>query len=148
MLLSLVRELADYEQAAEAVQATEKQLHDALFGSAPVARCHVAQAADELVGMAVWYPTFSTWTGRPGIWLEDLYVRPAARRGGHGRLLLQALAALCRENDYTRLEWWVLDWNVSAQGFYTSLGAVAQDEWSVWRVDGVALDALAPPSTP
>jgi GNAT superfamily N-acetyltransferase len=96
-----------------------------------------------VVGFALWYPTFSTWTGRPGLWLEDLFVRPSARGTGLGRALLQALAAVCVERGYRRFEWWVLDWNAPAIGFYRSLGAVAQEDWTTYRVAGPALDALA-----
>ena len=148
VLLQLVRELAVYEREPDAVDATEPMLHDALFGadahsSRPVASCHVAVLDGEVVGFALWYVTFSTWTGRPGLWLEDLFVRPGARGTGLGKALLQALAAVCVERGYTRFEWWVLDWNEPARGFYRSLGAVAQEEWTTFRVDGEALRALA-----
>jgi GNAT superfamily N-acetyltransferase len=145
VLLELVHELAVYEKEPDAVEATEQMLADALFGATPVASCHVAELDGEVVGFALWYVTFSTWKGRPGLWLEDLFVRPAARGSGLGKALLRALAQVCVERDYARFEWWVLDWNVDAQGFYRSLGARPEDEWTVWRVDGDALSALGQP---
>lgn len=148
VLLELVRELAAYERAPDAVEATPELLREALFGPAPAASCSVALdggggGGGEVMGFALWYVTFSTWKGRPGMWLEDLFVRPAARGQGLGRALLQELAAVCVARGYPRFEWWVLDWNSTAQGFYRSLGAQPQDEWTVWRLDGDALAALA-----
>ena len=143
VLLALVHELAVYEREPDAVETTEEMLHAALFGPAPVASCHVAQLNGAVVGMALWYVTFSTWKGVPGLWLEDLFVRDSARGTGLGRQLLQTLAAVCLERGYARFEWWVLDWNAPALGFYASLGAVPQDEWTVHRVDGDALRELA-----
>ena len=144
VLLQLVRELAEYEREPDAVEATEDLLAAALFGPAPVASCLVALDVDgSVVGLALWYVTFSTWKGRPGLWLEDLFVRPAARGRGRGRALLQALARTCVERGYARFEWWVLDWNAPAIGFYRALGAVPQDEWTTFRVDGAALAELA-----
>ena len=144
VLLELVRELAAYEREPDAVEATEELLAVALFGPAPVASCSVAlDDRGGVVGFALWYVTFSTWKGRPGLWLEDLFVRPAARGTGLGRALLSELARTCVERGYPRFEWWVLDWNAPAIGFYRSLGAVPQDEWTTFRVDGDALRALA-----
>lgn len=143
VILQLVRELAVYEREPDAVEATEEMLGEALFGVAPTASCHVATLDGEVVGFALWYVTFSTWKGLPGLWLEDLFVRPAARGHGLGKALLQQLAAVCVERGYPRFEWWVLDWNEPAIGFYRSLGAVPQDEWTVFRVDGEALEQLA-----
>ena len=142
-VLALVRELATYEREPDAVETTEQMLHDALFGPSPVASCHVAVLDGQVVGMALWYVTFSTWKGVPGLWLEDLFVRESARGTGLGRALLQTLAAVCVDRGYARFEWWVLDWNAPAIGFYASLGAVPQDEWTVHRVDGAALRGLA-----
>jgi GNAT superfamily N-acetyltransferase len=143
VLLQLVRELAEYEREPDAVVATEDDLARALFTDG-TASAHVAlDPTGQVVGFALWYVTFSTWTGRPGLWLEDLFVRPAARGQGLGKALLQALAAVCVERGYPRFEWWVLDWNEPARGFYRSLGAVAQEEWTTFRVDGDALTALA-----
>jgi GNAT superfamily N-acetyltransferase len=146
VLLALVKELAEYEREPDAVVATEDLLHEALFGPAPVASCHVAlDAGGAVVGMALWYVTFSTWTGRPGLWLEDLYVRPSARGTGLGKQLLQALARVCVERGYPRFEWWVLDWNAPSIAFYRALGAVPQEDWTVFRVDGEALVRLGTP---
>lgn len=146
VLLALVRELAVYEREPDAVETTEPMLDAALFGEQPVASCHVAVGPDgDVVAFALWYVTFSTWKGRPGLWLEDLFVRPTARGTGLGRQLLQALAAVCVERGYARFEWWVLDWNEPAHGFYRSLGAQPEDEWTVWRVDGDRLRALGQP---
>ena len=145
VLLELVRELAVYEKEPDAVEATEDLLAAALFGPSPVASCHVAEVDGAVVGFALWYVSFSTWQGRPGLWLEDLFVRPAARGHGLGKALLQVLAQVCIERGYGRFEWWVLDWNVDAQGVYRSLGARAEDDWTVWRVDGAQLQALAGP---
>lgn len=143
VLLQLVRELAVFEREPDAVLATEEDLHAALFGADPSASCHVAEDGGRVVGFALWYRTFSTWQGKPGLWLEDLYVRPEARGTGTGKALLVELARTAVERGWTRFEWWVLDWNTGAQGFYRSLGARPEDEWTVWRVDGDALTALA-----
>jgi GNAT superfamily N-acetyltransferase len=143
VLLALVRELATYDREPDAVVATEADLHAALFGPDPSAGCHVVEVDGAVVGFALWYRTFSTWLGKPGLWLEDLFVRPAPRGRGLGRALLVHLAGLCVERGWSRFEWWVLDWNESAQGFYRSLGARPEDEWTVWRVDGAALESLA-----
>ena len=143
VLLELVHELAAYEKEPDAVEATEEMLAAALFGERPVASCHVAERDGAVVGFALWYVTFSTWQGLPGLWLEDLFVRPAARGSGLGRELLRELARVCVERGYGRFEWWVLDWNVDAQGFYRSLGAQPEDAWTVWRVDGDALRELS-----
>ena len=142
VLLQLVHELAAYEREPDAVEATEPMLHAALFGADAVAAAHVAVLDGEVVGFALWYVTFSTWKGLPGLWLEDLFVRPSARGTGLGKQLLQTLAAVCVERGYPRLEWWVLDWNEPAIGFYKRLGAAPQEEWTTFRVDGAALEAL------
>ncbi len=145
VLLELVRELATYEREPDAVLATEDDLTQALFGPDPSASCHVAEVDGAVVGFALWYRTFSTWEGKPGLWLEDLYVRPEARGTGLGRGLLVTLASVAVARGWTRFEWWVLDWNTPAQGFYRSLGARPEDDWTVWRVDGPALLDLAGP---
>jgi len=144
VVLSLVHELATYEREPDAVVATEDHLRTALFGPDPKVFCLVAEDdTGEVVGFAVWFFNFSTWLGRHGVYLEDLFVRPDARGGGHGRALLAELARIAVEAECGRLEWWVLDWNDSAQGFYRALGARPMDEWTVWRLDGDALRALA-----
>jgi GNAT superfamily N-acetyltransferase len=150
-ILRLIQELAHYERAPDAVEATEAHLRTALFPPDPAsARSHALVAEvvrddgdPEVVGMAVWYVTFSTWLGRHGVWLEDLFVRPEHRGSGLGTQLLARLARVCVERGYGRLEWWVLDWNEPSIGFYRSLGAVAQDEWTVFRLDGDRLADLA-----
>lgn len=142
-VLGLVKELAVYEREPDAVLATEADFREALFGADPSAGCHVAELDGQVVGFALWYRTFSTWQGKPGLWLEDLFVRPEHRGTGLGRQLLSTLAGVCVDRGWTRFEWWVLDWNEPAQGFYRSLGARPEDEWTVWRIDGDALRALA-----
>lgn len=140
-ILELVVELAVYEKEPEAAQATPEQFAQALFPTdgAPTAFAHVAEVDGVVVGCAIWFLTFSTWTGTNGIWLEDLYVTPDQRGSGLGQALLGALAAICAERGYHRLEWWVLDWNTPSIGFYESIGAVAQDGWTRFRLDGPAL---------
>ncbi|MFJ6798251.1 GNAT family N-acetyltransferase [Streptomyces sp. NPDC091268] len=140
---AMIRELAEYEKLPGEARATQEQLREALFGERPAAYAHVAESAQgEVVGFAVWFLNFSTWRGVHGIYLEDLYVRPDARGGGHGRALLAELARICVERGYGRLEWSVLDWNEPSIGFYESLGARPQDEWTVYRLDEAALAAL------
>jgi GNAT superfamily N-acetyltransferase len=142
-ILRFVRELATYEREPEAVVATEAMLREALFGVAPAAEALIADADGAPVGFALFFHNFSTWTGRRGIYLEDLYVTPAARGTGAGKALLRRLARLAVERDCARLEWAVLDWNAPAIGFYDALGAASMDEWTVRRVTGDALAALA-----
>ncbi|MEU3617588.1 GNAT family N-acetyltransferase [Streptomyces sp. NPDC006872] len=143
---AMIRELAAYERAVEQARAGEEQLRDALFGEHPAAFALIAEddgGTGEVLGFALWFPRFSTWTGTRGMHLEDLYVRPQARGGGHGKALLAALAALCREKGYERFEWWVLDWNQPAIDFYKSLGVEFLEEWKVCRLSGEPLGALA-----
>ncbi|RAJ41367.1 L-amino acid N-acyltransferase YncA [Kitasatospora sp. SolWspMP-SS2h] len=144
---AMIRELAEYERALPEAKATEEQLHDALFGEHPAVFGLIAESDDpedagEPVGFALWFRNFSTWRGTHGIYLEDLYVRPHKRGGGHGRALLTELARICVERGYQRLEWSVLDWNEPSIGFYKSLGAVPMDEWTVFRLTDGALAAL------
>ncbi|WP_299034498.1 GNAT family N-acetyltransferase [uncultured Pseudokineococcus sp.] len=150
---ALVHHLAAYEREPEAVEATPDDLRRALFGPAPRVHCLVAEVDGEVAGMALWFLTYSTWRGRHGIWLEDLVVHADHRGSGLGRALLAALAAECTSRGLARLEWSVLDWNAPARGFYAALGAAPQEEWTTWRLDGGALDALGsaappPPSGP
>lgn len=143
-ILGLIRALAAYEREPDAVETTEADLRQALFpddGSA-TAFCHVAEDDGHVVGMAVWFLSFSTWTGRNGIWLEDLFVVPEHRGCGLGRALLRRLAQICVERGYQRLEWWVLDWNAPSIAFYKALGALPQDEWTTYRLAGDALHEL------
>ncbi|GAA4221229.1 GNAT family N-acetyltransferase [Sphingomonas endophytica] len=142
-MLGFVRDLAAFEKAPDAVEATEPMLHDALFGAQPAAEALIADLDGHAVGFAIFYLTFSTWTGKRGLWLDDLYIAPEARGQGVGAALLKALAGIAVDRGYARFEWWVLDWNTPAIDFYRAKGAVAQDEWTVQRVDGAALLALA-----
>jgi GNAT superfamily N-acetyltransferase len=142
-ILGLIRDLAEYERALDDVSATEAQIHEALFGERPSVFCDVADVDGEVVGFAVWFLNFSTWLGRHGIYLEDLFVSRDRRRDGIGRALLVRLAQHCVERGYGRLEWSVLDWNEPAIDFYRALGAEAMDEWTVHRLAGDALDHLA-----
>ncbi|HEX2316572.1 MAG TPA: GNAT family N-acetyltransferase [Thermomonospora sp.] len=141
-IVRLIRELAEYERALHEAKATEDDLRRALFGPDPRAFAHVAEQDGEVVGFALWFLTFSTWTGQHGIYLEDLFVRPEARGGGHGKALLTELARIAVERGYRRVEWSVLNWNEPAIGFYKSLGAFPQDEWTVYRLTGDALQEL------
>ena len=142
-IVRLVRELAEYEREPDAVHLTEEVLADRLFGPSPAVFAHVAELHGEVVGMAVWFVSFSTWTGRHGIWLEDLYVQPASRGQGLGTMLLATLAAVCAARGYSRLEWTVLDWNDRALGFYRAVGAVGMNDWTTQRMQGDTLAALA-----
>ncbi|WP_233159141.1 GNAT family N-acetyltransferase [Actinophytocola xanthii] len=141
--MKLIYELAEYERAPDECHITPEQLHLALFGPDPALFAHVAELDGEVVGCALWFRNFSTWDGVHGIYLEDLYVRPAARGTGLGKALLAALAEECVRNGYTRLQWWVLNWNKPAIDFYESIGATPMDEWTVYRVSGPALTQLA-----
>jgi GNAT superfamily N-acetyltransferase len=139
----LIKELAAYERSADQVSATREDLDAALFGPSPALFGHVAVAGDEIVGFALWFVNYSTWVGKHGIYLEDLYVTPAVRGRGAGRALLAELASICVRRGYGRVEWWVLDWNEPAIGFYESLGAVAMSDWTVHRLAGKPLADLA-----
>ncbi|GLZ14787.1 putative acetyltransferase [Actinomadura sp. NBRC 104425] len=141
-ILTLVRGLADYEHALHEVKATEDDLREHLFGPEPRVFAHVAEHEGEVVGFALWFLSFSTWLGRHGIYLEDLYVCPSARGRGYGRALLAELARIAVERGYGRVEWSVLNWNTPAIGFYEALGAQPQDEWTVFRLTGRALEEL------
>jgi GNAT superfamily N-acetyltransferase len=142
-IVGLIGDLAEYERARHEVQIDATSLHAALFRPAPSVFAHVAVVDGEVVGFAVWFLSFSTWLGRHGIYLEDLYVRPEHRDDGHGRALLATLARIAVEGGYGRLEWAVLDWNEPALAFYRALGAVALDEWTVHRLTGDALERAA-----
>ena len=139
VIVSLIRELAEYEREPDAARATESDIATALFGSAefgpaPAAFCHVAEYDGEVVGFALWFLNFSTWIGKHGIYLEDLFVRPTARGTGLGKALLLKLVEIARERGYGRVEWSVLDWNTPATDFYRAMGATPNDEWTVWRL--------------
>jgi GNAT superfamily N-acetyltransferase len=143
LILSLIGELADYEKLSHEVEATEAMISAALFGDHPRLFCEIAEWSGEPVGFAAWFVNFSTFSGRHGIYLEDLFVRPAFRGKGIGKALLSHLARTCVDNGWSRLQWSVLDWNEPSIAFYKSLGAVLMDEWTVCRVNGPALAALA-----
>ena len=139
IITQLVHELAHYERSADQVVATDNEIALALFADQPHVYCHVAEIDGEVVGFALWFLNFSTWLGTPGIYLEDLYVREQARGAGVGTALMKELARLCVERGYSRFQWWVLDWNQPSIEFYRSLGAVAMEEWTVFRLSDEAL---------
>ncbi|MBC8093146.1 MAG: GNAT family N-acetyltransferase [Pseudonocardia sp.] len=141
-IVTLVHELAAYEREPDSCLLTAGQLTAALFDPAPALFGHVAEVDGEVVGCALWFLNFSTWRGVHGLYLEDLYVRPAHRGAGLGRALLARLAAVCVERGYARLEWSVLDWNAPSIAFYRSLGAESMDGWTTFRLDGSALAEL------
>ncbi len=142
-MLALVRELADYEKLSHEVVATEPEIAQALFGANPRLYCDIAEWNGEVAGFAVWFANFSTFAGRHGIYLEDLFVRPQLRGNGIGKALLVNLARQCVANGWRQLQWAVLDWNAPSIAFYKSLGAVMMDDWTLCRVSGQALDSLA-----
>ena len=143
LILSLVKELAEYERLSHQVVATEEVLRDSLFGERRVAEVLIGHHGGEPAGFALFFHNFSTFLGRPGIYLEDLYVRPRYRGMGLGKALLARLAKLAKERGCGRLEWWVLDWNEPAIRFYKALGAVPMKDWTVYRLAGESLDELA-----
>jgi GNAT superfamily N-acetyltransferase len=143
IVLALVRELAEYERLADAVDATEASIDAALFGPSPRVFCDVAECQGEPVGIALWFLNFSSFRGRNGIYLEDIFVRPAHRGRGIGKALLAGLAKRCVAEGWTRLEWAVLDWNTPSIAFYKAQGAELLSDWTVCRVSGDALLRLA-----
>ncbi|AZS37734.1 hypothetical protein CVS47_02380 [Microbacterium lemovicicum] len=142
-ILACIQALADYEREPDAVENTVEALTASLFGDEPRVFAHVVEQDGVIRGIAVWFLTYSTWTGRHGIWLEDLFVDEAGRGQGWGLALIAALADVCVARDYSRLEWTVLDWNEPSIAFYRSLGAQPQSEWTSQRLTGDALAALA-----
>lgn len=142
LLLELIRELAEFEQLLQDVDATADSLDVALFGPRPACEAVVARVAGEAVGFALYFHNFSTFRARRGLYLEDLYIRPAMRGHGIGKALLLHLAGIAVQRDCARFEWAVLDWNQRAIDFYRSMGAVPMDEWTVFRVSGEALASL------
>ena len=142
LIAELIQALAVYEKLADEVRFDEAQLGQHLFGPRPMAEVLIGEVDGQPQGFALFFHNFSTFEGRPGIYLEDLFVRPAARGCALGKAMLAQLAALALERGCARLEWWVLDWNESAIGFYRKLGARAMDEWTTMRVDGEALKQL------
>ena len=143
LLIRLFGELAEYEQLSDMLRADERKLSEALFCGHPLAEALIAERDGELAGYALYFPTFSSFLASPGIWLEDLFVRPSHRGGGIGRALLSAVAARARERGGERLEWAALSWNELALGFYRGLGARTMGEWVTHRLDGPALERLA-----
>lgn len=148
LIHALIRELADYEHLLDQVRATEEGLAEVLFGPGPRAFCDIAEVDGQAAGFSVWFYNLSTFEGRHGIYLEDLYVRPEARGRGAGKALLQRLAKRCAEEGLARLEWAVLDWNAPSIAFYDSLGAEARSEWIIRRLSGEALARLAEGEAP
>jgi len=143
VILSLIRDLAEYERLGHEVEATEEDIRESLFGDWPGAEVVLAYVGRDLAGFALFFHNYSTFLGRRGLYLEDLFVRPAYRGRGVGRRLLAHLARLAVERKCGRMEWWVLDWNESAIRFYRSIGAVPMDDWSVYRLTGDPLARLA-----
>ena len=143
LILSFIKALAEYERMADKVVATEERLRRTLFGQPRFAEVLIGEDEGEAVAFALFFHNYSTFLAKPGLYLEDLFVKPEARGRGHGRAMLARLAKIARERDCGRLEWWVLDWNADAIGFYKKLGALPMDEWTVFRITGSALDELA-----
>lgn len=147
-ILALIHALAVYEREPDAVENTAEMLAETLFGAEPRVFAHVVVRGDRVVGIAIWFLTYSTWTGRHGVWLEDLYVDESERGRGYGKALMSALAEVCIERGYSRFEWTVLDWNAPSTAFYRSLDAEPMNGWTTQRLTGAALAALAAPPTP
>ena len=143
VILQFIHDLAKYEKAPNEVKLSLSELEESLFGKTPQVYCLISEADGKATGFAVWHLNYSTWLGRHGIYLEDLYVDPKYRGLGHGKALLRRLAQICIERGYKRLQWWVLDWNETAIEFYKSIGAQPMDEWTVFRVSGSSLEKLA-----
>jgi GNAT superfamily N-acetyltransferase len=143
LILELIRALAEYEKLAHTVVATEERLRATLFGARPSAEVLLAYDGAECAGFALFFMNYSTFLARPGIWLEDLFVKPHARSRGIGLALLKKLAAIARERECGRMEWAVLDWNTPSIEFYKKLGAVPMDEWTMFRITGAELERLA-----
>ena len=142
-IVAMIRELAEFERAADECTVTENQISAALFGDQPVGFCHIADVDGHAAAIALWFRNFSTWDGVAGVYLEDLFVRPAFRRRGLARMMLATLARECVDNGYSRLSWAVLDWNVNAIALYDAVGGKQMSEWITYRVSGPELSALA-----
>jgi GNAT superfamily N-acetyltransferase len=142
-IIALIYELALYEKAPEEAKATREQIIDSFFCENPKVFCEIVEVDGEIAGLAIWFLNYSTWQGKHGIYLEDLFIRPQFRGKGFGKALLKHLAAICEARGYGRFQWWVLDWNEPSIEFYKALGAVAMDEWTVYRVSEDALTQLA-----
>lgn len=142
IILNLIKELAEYEKAPDQVEANVGDLVATIFATDPKVFCDLVEVDGEIAGMAIWFLNYSTWQGKHGIYLEDLYIKPEFRGHGYGKALLQHLARICNERGYGRFQWWVLDWNSPAIEFYRALGAEAMSEWTVYRVSGEPLREL------
>lgn len=142
-IVACIQALAEYEREPDAVKNTPGMLAEALFGENPSVFAHIVEKGGEIVAIAIWFLNYSTWNGTNGIYLEDLFVQESERRNGYGRALLQRLARLAVARGYGRFEWSVLDWNAPSIAFYRAIGAIGMDEWTVQRVTGDALLALA-----
>jgi GNAT superfamily N-acetyltransferase len=142
IILQLIKDLAEYEKAPDEVITTEKEIIETIFADNPKVFCDFVEVDGDIAGMAIWFLNYSTWQGKHGIYLEDLYVKPEFRGRGYGKSLLQHLASICNERGYGRFQWWVLDWNSPAIEFYRSIGAEAMSEWTVYRVSGEPLRRL------
>ena len=142
IILQLINDLAEYEKAPDEVKATEKEITETIFADNPKVFCDFVEVDGDIAGMAIWFLNYSTWQGKHGIYLEDLFVKPEYRGHGYGKALLQHLASICNERGYGRFQWWVLDWNSPAIEFYRSLGAEAMSEWTVYRVSDEPLRRL------
>jgi GNAT superfamily N-acetyltransferase len=147
VILEMIKGLADYEKLSHVVVATEEQIRDTLFGAKPAAEVLLAESDGEWVGFALFFPTYSTFLAQPGLYLEDLFVKPHARGKGFGKALLTELAKIAVARGYGRMEWVVLDWNAPSIDFYKKLGAVAMNEWTTYRLTGTELLRLADPNT-
>ena len=143
IILKYIKDLAEFEKAPQEAVLTEDDLRRSFFIESPQVYCLVSELDNVVTGIAIWHLNYSTWLGKHGIYLEDLYVDPKFRGQGHGKALLVALAKICIDRGYPRLQWWVLDWNKSAIDLYDSIGAKAMDEWTVFRVSGKELGILA-----
>jgi GNAT superfamily N-acetyltransferase len=142
-ILAMIYELALYEKAPDEAKATREQIVDTFFCQDPKVFCEIVEVDGAIAGLAIWFLNYSTWQGKHGIYLEDLFIRPEFRGAGYGKALLKHLASICDDRGYGRFQWWVLDWNEPAIEFYKSLGAIAMDEWTVYRVSEEALTNLA-----
>lgn len=142
-ILRLIVALATYEREPDAVRATEQSLTETLFADNAQVHAHVIDIEGDVAGIAVWFLNYSTWTGRPGLYLEDLFVTDEARGTGAGRALFVALAREAKARGCARIDWAVLDWNIAAMDFYRAIGGRPQSGWQPWRIDGAALEALA-----
>ncbi len=143
IILKYIKDLAEYEKAPQEAVLTEDDVRSSFFIESPQVYCLVSELDNVVTGVAIWHLNYSTWLGKHGVYLEDLFVDPKFRGQGHGKALLVALAKICIDRGYPRLQWWVLDWNKSAIDFYDSIGAKAMDEWTVFRVSGKELGILA-----